>query len=96
MEKGGFTYILTNKSHTVLYVGVTSDLSRRIQQHKSFAIPGFVSTYRCCKLVYYERFECIEDAIQREKQLKGKTRKKKIDLINSTNMKWQDLATGLS
>ena len=91
MEYGGYTYILTNKSHTVLYVGVTANLERRLEQHKSQSVPGFTSKYNVHKLVYYERHERIEDAIVREKQIKGKTRSKKVALIFSMNPFWQEL-----
>ena len=91
MEYGGYTYILTNKSHTVLYVGVTANLERRLEQHKRQAVPGFTSKYRVHTLVYYERHDRIEDAITREKQIKGKTRAKKLALIASMNPRWQEL-----
>jgi putative endonuclease len=92
MEKGGYTYILTNSRHTVLYIGVTSCLEKRLYEHKNYLIPGFTSKYKIHKLVYYERFDRIEDAIYREKQLKGKNRSKKIDLINSLNPNWNELS----
>jgi putative endonuclease len=85
MEKGGYTYILTNSRHTVLYIGVTSCLEKRLYEHKNYLIPGFTSKYKIHKLVYYERFDRIEDAIYREKQLKGKNRSKKMSLINFLN-----------
>ena len=92
MEYGGFTYILTNSRHTVLYIGVTANLAKRLYEHKNYLVPGFTAKYNMHKLVYYERHDRIEDAIRREKQLKGKTRKKKIDLIVSINPKWSDLS----
>ena len=88
----GFTYILTNDNRTVLYVGVTSDLARRLQQHADGAGKGFTWKYNCKALVYVERFENIDDAIQREKQIKGGSRKKKVGLIESMNPEWRDLA----
>ena len=91
MEYGGYTYVLTNKGHTVLYVGVTANLERRLEQHKRQAVPGFTSKYNVHKLVYYERRDRIEDAILREKQIKGKTRIKKLALIASMNPGWQEL-----
>jgi putative endonuclease len=91
MDYGGYTYILTNKSHTVLYIGVTANLERRIAEHKRRAVPGFTARYNVHKLVYYERYDFIEDAIAREKQLKGKTRVKKIALITSMNAGWREL-----
>ncbi|OFY92904.1 MAG: hypothetical protein A3K10_08550 [Bacteroidetes bacterium RIFCSPLOWO2_12_FULL_31_6] len=92
MERGGFTYITTNKNNTVLYVGVTSDLKDRIHQHKTKHFPtSFSAKYNVDKLVYFETFFNIEEAIVREKQLKAGSRKKKIDLINSLNPEWKDL-----
>ena len=95
MEKGGYTYILTNRHHTVLYIGVTSCLEKRLYEHRNHLIPGFTSKYKLHKLVYCERYDHIEDAILREKQLKGKTRAKKEDLINSQNPKWDELDPSL-
>jgi len=87
-----YVYIITNKSNTVLYIGVTSDLEDRIWQHKNKVYKGFTSRYDCNKLVYYEEFQWIQDAIEREKQLKGGSRQKKIDLIVTTNPAWNDLS----
>ncbi len=92
MECGGYTYILTNRAHTVLYVGVTANLHKRLAEHESRLVPGFTAKYNVHKLVYYERLERIEDAITREKQIKGKTRAKKLALIASMNPDWQDLS----
>jgi len=86
-----FVYILTNKRHTVLYVGVTSDLMKRIYQHRKKLVPGFTSRYNVDKLVYYEVFDDAYTAISREKQIKGGSRAKKIDLINGMNPQWLDL-----
>lgn len=92
MERGGAIYIMTNKSNTTLYVGVTSDLVVRIYDHKSDRYPrSFTSRYNLYKVVYYELFHSIEEAIIREKQLKGGSRKKKIDLIEKNNPDWDDL-----
>jgi putative endonuclease len=91
MNKRGYTYILTNKWGTTLYVGVTSDIVRRVYEHKEKLADGFSKKYNLDKLVYYEAFDDIKDAILREKQLKSGSRKKKIDLINSVNPDWQDL-----
>jgi len=92
MEKGGYIYILTNKNNTVLYVGVTSNLEQRIRQHRSgYFKNAFTSRYNVTKLVYYEMLLTIEDAIHREKQLKGGSRKKKMELINKRNPEWKDL-----
>lgn len=93
MENGGYIYILTNKTNTVLYVGVTSNLSYRVNQHRTgFFKDSFTSRYNISKLVYYEKFMNIEDAIHREKQLKAGSRQKKIELIEKRNMNWLDLS----
>jgi len=89
--KTGYVYILTNKANTVLYTGVTSDLPKRIYQHKRKMVDGFSKKYNLDKLVYYEILDDIENAISREKQIKGWVRKKKIELIDSLNPTWNDL-----
>ncbi len=90
--KAGFVYIITNKNNTTLYVGVTSDLPRRIVQHKSKHYEkSFSARYNLNKLVYYEQFLMIGDAIGREKQLKAGSRQTKINLILSINPLWIDL-----
>ena len=89
--KKGYVYILTNHKNGTLYIGVTSDLVKRIWQHKNKFIEGFSKKYDLDKLVYYEIFDDIKNAIEREKQLKGKLRQKKLDLINKANPKWLDL-----
>jgi len=76
---------MTNKSNNVLYTGVTNNLKRRIYEHKQKLINGFIKKYNVNKLVYYEVFDDIYNAIRREKQIKGGSRKKKLDLINSFN-----------
>lgn len=87
-----YIYILTNKNHSVLYVGVTSDLSLRMVQHQTgYFKNAFTSKYNVTELVYYEYFDRIEDAIRREKQLKSGSREKKLNLITSFNPDWQDL-----
>lgn len=92
MKRGGAVYIMTNKNHTTLYTGVTSDLKKRVYEHKNKIHPhSFTAKYQLNKLVYYEGFQSIEEAISREKQIKGGSRKKKIDLINSMNNDWNDL-----
>jgi putative endonuclease len=89
----GFVYIVTNKNNTVLYTGVTNDLTVRITQHKEKKHPGsFSARYNLCKLVYYESFETIGEAIKREKLIKGGSRKKKLELINGLNPEWADLS----
>ena len=87
-------YILTNKSNTTFYVGVTSELENRVWQHKNKAYDGFTSKYEINKLVYYEEYQWVHDAIAREKQLKGGSRQKKIDLIVAENPGWNDLSDG--
>ena len=82
---------MTNKSKT-LYTGVTNNLQRRIYEHKHKLIKGFTSKYNITKLVYYEEYNDINDAIRREKQIKGWSRKKKIELIESVNPEWKDLS----
>jgi putative endonuclease len=89
----GVVYILTNKNNSVLYTGVTSDIKERIEQHKLKKHPdSFTATYSLHKLVYYETFDTIGEAIQKEKIIKGGSRKKKLDLIRSTNPEWKDLS----
>ncbi len=91
MEKKAFTYIITNKNNTTLYIGVTSNLSKRIWEHKNKVVEGFSKKYNLYKLVYYEVLDDIENAIIREKFLKGKKREYKNNLIESSNPKWIDL-----
>ena len=85
-------YIITNKNNTVLYIGVTSDLQGRILQHKRKILKGFTAKYECNKLVYFEQFQWVDDAIAREKQLKAGSRQKKINLIITENPDWKDLS----
>jgi len=87
-----YVYILTNKNNTVLYIGVTNDLKRRIYEHKNKLLDGFTKKYNINKLVYFEETNDIKIAIAREKQLKGYTRLKKENLIASQNIKWNDLS----
>jgi putative endonuclease len=92
MKRGGFIYILTNSRNTTLYTGVTSDLHTRIHQHQTGQYPNsFTKRYNISKLVYYEYFNSIEEAIAREKQIKAGSRKKKEELIKSMNPIWNDL-----
>ena len=84
-------YILTNKKNGTLYTGVTSDLPKRIYEHKNEITKGFSSKYNCKTLVYYELLDDMESAITREKQLKGGSRKKKTALIENLNPDWKDL-----
>ena len=83
---------MTNKINTVFYTGVTSNLLKRIYEHKNKVVDGFTKRYNITKLVYYEVFDSPEAAIQREKQIKGGSRKKKIDLIKSINPEFEDLS----
>ena len=84
-------YMVTNRHNTVLYTGVTNDLRRRVYEHKARLIDGFTKKYNIAKLVYYEIFDDIENAILREKQIKGGSRERKIRLINNMNGTWEDL-----
>jgi putative endonuclease len=86
-----YVYILTNKNRTVLYTGVTNDLTRRVWEHKDKMHDGFTKWYNVDRLVYYEALDDVNQAIAREKQIKGGSRQKKIDLINSMNKDWRDL-----
>ena len=84
-------YIVTNFTRKVLYTGVTSDIIKRIYQHKHYAISGFAMKYKCNILVYYELHDCMYDAISIEKQIKAGSRVKKIKLIQNLNPEWEDL-----
>lgn len=92
--KDYYVYIMTNKSKT-LYTGVTNNLMRRVYEHKNKLVEGFTKKYNITKLVYLELFNNPDDAIRREKQIKGWIRKKKIDLIESMNPDWKDLSDGI-
>lgn len=91
MNKNYYIYFLTNKSNT-LYIGVTNNLPKRIFQHKHRLINGFTSQYKLTKLIYFEQYKDINEAINREKELKGWLRKKKINLIKSKNPNFEDLS----
>ena len=92
MEKVGYIYILTNNNNNVLYIGVTSNLTYRLNQHRTGYFSGsFTCRYNVTKLVYFEKFDNIEIAIAREKQLKGWARQKKINLIAGFNPGWVDI-----
>ena len=95
MHKASYVYLLANKNNNVLYIGVTNDLIRRIYEHKSKLVQGFTKKYNVDRLVYYEACENIVTAIKREKQIKGWSRKKKLDLINALNPEWNDLYQSL-
>lgn len=91
-EKQYHVYILTNKKNTVLYIGVTNNLIRRMFEHKNKLVDGFTKKYNLTKLVHYEMTNNIQGAISREKQLKNWHRTWKINIVNSTNPKWKDLS----
>ena len=91
MKKKGYTYIMTNKNKTILYIGVISNLEKRVYEHKNGIMPGFTKRYKVKYLIYYEIFENITDAIYREKVLKGKTRIKKEFIISKVSPKWSEL-----
>jgi len=86
---------MANKINTVLYTGVTSNLPRRIYEHKNKVVEGFTKRYNITKLVYYEIFDDPETAIRREKQIKSGSRKKKVDLIMSMNPEFNDLSDSI-
>jgi putative endonuclease len=84
-------YIMTNKYNTVLYTGVTSNLNKRVYEHREKFVEGFTKRYRITKLVYYEVYDEVHSAIAREKQIKAGSRRKKVELIESMNKEWRDL-----
>ncbi len=87
-----YIYILTNATNNAMYIGVTNDLQRRLYEHKNELVEGFTQKYHIHKLVYYEEFSDIKNAIEREKRLKGLLRRKKNDLVETLNPKWDDLS----
>ena len=91
MDKVGYIYLMMNNMNTVIYTGVTNNLQKRIYEHKEKLMEGFTKKYNVTKLVYYEKFDNIINAIEREKQIKGGSRKKKIDLVKSVNPEFRDL-----
>jgi putative endonuclease len=93
MMKQYYVYIMTNNSRT-LYTGVTDNLIRRVYEHKNKLVEGFTQKYNITKLVHYETTSDARVAIQREKQIKGWLRKKKIALIEAANPEWKDLSEG--
>lgn len=90
-ERQPAIYIMANRRRGTLYAGVTSDLIKRVYEHKYVDVPGFSSRYACKVLVYYEQAENMWNAIEREKQLKAGSRKNKLKLIENMNPEWQDL-----
>jgi len=95
MEKKGYVYLVTNVKNNVLYTGVTSDLVKRIYEHRNKLADGFTSKYNVYKLVHYENFEDMENAIIREKQIKGWKRCKKNALVEQDNPNWDDLYSSI-
>ena len=93
--KNGYVYFLTNKTNRVIYTGVTSNLKKRVHEHKQKMVEGFTKKYNVHKLVYYECFDSIEDAISREKQIKAGSRRKKDALIKAMNPTLEDLYDGI-
>ena len=92
MSRNNAVYIMTNYANTTFYIGVTNNLLRRIWEHKTKAIEGFTSRYNIKKLVYFELTDNIEDALNREKQLKNWKRQWKIDLVKKDNPEFKDLS----
>ncbi len=91
-EYNYYVYLITNKTHSTLYTGVTNNLERRVWEHKNKAADSFTKKYNCTKLVYFEHGNGIEGAIAREKQIKGWLRIKKDALIKTINPEWKDLS----
>lgn len=87
-----YVYFMSNKNNSVLYIGVTSDLVKRVYQHKTKIFGGFTAKYCCNKLIYYESYNSVVSAINREKQLKSGSRKRKDDLVSNFNPDWKDLS----
>ena len=90
-----YVYIMTNWNNKVMYIGVTNDLPRRVYEHKNGIVEGFTKRYNVHKLVYFELFHDVNDAIACEKKLKGWTRNKKNALVESSNPQWEDLGNNL-
>lgn len=91
MKRQYWVYILTNPVHTVLYIGMTNNLHRRVFEHRNKFVDGFTKQYNCKKLIYFEQYSSPTEALAREKQLKGWTRKKKEQLINVQNSSWDEI-----
>ena len=91
IDKQYYVYIMTDKGNAVLYTGVTGNLIRRVSEHRQKLVEGFTKRYNVVKLVYYEVFDQIENALVREKQIKAGSRAKKVALINELNPAWNDL-----
>lgn len=95
MDKYYYVYIMTNKHNTTLYTGVTSDLLKRVYEHRNKLVDGFTKKYNIVKLVYFEAFENVHDAIEREKSIKDGSRRRKVELIRSVNSGWNELSDQL-
>jgi putative endonuclease len=93
--KAFFVYMMTNRTRGVLYTGVTNDLERRVCEHQNRTVKGFTKQYKLDRLVYYENYGDVRDAITREKEIKGWRREKKNDLVRTLNPKWEDLGQKL-
>ena len=92
MKKTGYIYFMCNAHNNVLYVGVTNDLARRVAEHKAKVNKGFTHKYNCDKLVYFEEYDLLTDAIAREKQIKNWKREWKNELVSKVNPEWLDLS----
>ena len=92
MNKNYFVYITTNWNNKVMYIGVTNNLTRRVYEHKNKLVEGFTKKYNINKLVYYEQFFDVNEAIHREKELKKWRREKKDKLVENLNIEWKDLS----
>jgi putative endonuclease len=91
-NKKSYVYMMTNYWGNVLYIGSTADLKSRVYQHKKGLIPGFTQKYKVCKLVYFEEHLDVGSAQAREKQLKGKSREKKNQIVETMNLEWKELS----
>lgn len=91
-----FVYILTSRNHKVMYIGMTNDLARRLQEHRDHVVPGFTQKYRVGTLVYFEETHDVLAALEREKQIKKWRREKKDALVASMNPQWRDLGADFS
>ena len=92
--KKSHMYFMCNKNNTTIYVGSSTNIIKRVYQHKTKAFKGFTAKYNCDKLVYFEEYDSIDEAINRELQIKKGNRKNKKKLINSMNPEWKDLSDG--
>ena len=95
MSKTFFVYIMASQRNGTVYIGVTNDLARRSLEHREGLVPGFTKKYGVKRLVYYETFSSVGDAIQRETRLKKFTRQRKLEMIEAVNPQWNDLAPEL-